>query len=227
MADPIEENFMKRGDLFGLEFHEGYAFFSIESWGFNQYRPYTGLDKIGPQSGSGFVRLEDDTGDDITYVPPNTDKVLHVSIGQRPASLRRYTYYPENSNLLHQIPNLTSPSARGGDDYGYVDGNNTPYEDPTDAEELLIPPGVHLNHVLYNPNQNKTVRPVLNIKMREYKITHLDPNKDKNQVKRIVSPGSPAPIYPVGTIGSQENVGATKWDVELASRDDVVDIRRN
>lgn len=227
MADPVEENFMKRGDLFGLEFHEGYAFFSIESWGFSQYRPYSELDKIGPRSDSDFVRLENAEGDDITYVPPNTDKVLHVSIGQRPASLRRYTYFPENSNLLHQIPNLTNPSARGGDDYGYVDGNDTPYEEPTDAEELVIPPGIHLNHVFYNPNQDKTVRPVLNIKMREYKVNHLDPQRDKNQIRRIVSPGSPAPIYPVGTINVQENASKTKWDFKPVSKDKVVDIRRS
>lgn len=226
MADAIEEDFMKRGDLFGLEFHEGYVFFSIESWGFSQYRPYDDLDEISAQSDSGQVRLEDTDSKDITYIKPGTAKVLHLAIGQRPASLRRYTYYPENSELRHQIPNLTNPSARGGDDYGFVDGHDSPFEQPTDASEMVVPPGVHLNHVFYNPNQNKPVKPSLNIRMREYKVQFLHPKQDKDQIRRIISPGSPAPIYPVGTIDSQENLSATKWTIDPVPDDEVRKIRR-
>lgn len=225
MADPIEDNFMKRGDLFGLEFNEGYVFFSVESWSFAQYRPYDLLDEISAQGDSGQVRLEDSDSRDITYLSPGVPKVLHVSIGQRPVSLRRYTYFPENADLLHQVPNLTNPSARSGDDYGFVDGSDSPYGEPTDADELVIPPGVHLNHVFYNPNQNKPIKPSLNIRMREYKVQVLDPKKDKDQIRRIVSPGSPAPIYSVGTIDTQENISATKWDADPIPADTVEKIR--
>lgn len=226
MVESIESSFMDRGDLFGLEFHEGYVFMAVESWSLNQFRPYTDVGEIAPGDSSSTERLEDKSGDDIIYTESGQKKVLHVGIGQRPASLRRYTYYPENSKLLHQIPNLTSSSARNGDNYGFVDGTDTPYDKPSDAEELVVPPGIHLNFTFFNPNENDSVIPSLNIRMREYNVSFLDPDKNLDQIKRIIAPGSPMPIYDVGTLDSKERLDETDWDIEPLSASDVTELRR-
>lgn len=226
MVESVEKRFLHRGDLFGLEFHEGYVFMAVKSWSLNQYRPYNGVGEISPEGSTDAERLKDDSGDDIIYMDSGQAKVLHVSIGQRPASVRRYTYYPENAKLLHQIPNLTTSSARSGDDYGYVDGSDTPYDKPSDAEEIVVPPGVHLNFVFHNPSQNKSVKPTLNIRMREYNITFLDPDSDRDMIKRIISPGSPMPIYNVGTLNAKENIDETDWDVRPMRQSEVDKLRR-
>jgi hypothetical protein len=226
MVKSIEESFMDRGDLFGLEFHEGYVFLAVESWSLNQFRPYTDIGEVNPSDSSETKRLEDSSGDDIIYTQAGQKKVLHVGIGQRPASLRRYTYFPENAKLLHQVPNLTASSARSGDNYGFVDGTDTPYDEPSDAEELVIPPGIHLNFTFFNPNQNDSVVPSLNIRMREYNVSFLDPKEDIDQIKRVISPGSPMPIYNVGTLDSKERLDETDWDAQPMSPTEVGKLRR-
>lgn len=212
--NPIEEKFLDRKDIFALEFDEGLVFLQVESWEQVKFEPYTGIGEIGPESDSGYQRLEHD-GDDILHIPDKKKKVIHASIGQSPSFVRRYTNYPEGENRLRTMPNLNVPRASKGTDYGHVDGNDSPYQTPTDVQELVIPPSTHLDFSFYNPDENKTVEPVLNIKMREYNVKILRPSRHKNTIRRVVEPGSPMPIYPVGGIDNQKRFDnlADEWKV--------------
>ncbi len=201
MATKITEKFLNHRDLFGIEWQGGVTFHEVLGWESAKYKPYKNLEDIesGTDLGGRFTRLEDDAGDDILYVEKgDTHSVIHAGIGHRPAVLRRYTFYPENQSKTGKFPNLQAPSP--GDEYGYVDGEDSPYEEPTDAQELMMPPGVRASFDFHNPG-NDTHYPVLNIKARVYNVRVLDPqsSEDINQIKRIASPGSPAPIFPVGT----------------------------
>ena len=195
---PVTEKFLGEGDLFGIEFSEGVVFLQVESWEQVKYAPYTGIGKIDPGDSSGFQRLKDDSGDDILYIPDRQKRVIHTSIGMAPEQIRRYTNYPDGETRLRYVPNPGSPTT--GDDFGYVDGQDSSYSEPTDAEELIIPPGVHLDFNFFNPD-NEEREPILNMLMRVYYIRPLDPNnsQDRDAMRRIIAPGSPMPVHPAGS----------------------------
>lgn len=227
-SDSIDDKFLNQGDLFGLKYDNGYVFFEVTGWEGYKFAPFDNIGSVDPQSNSGFQRLESD-GDDLLHVNRKDKKVLHVGIGQSPASVRRYTNYPEGENRLRTFPNLSVPRPSSGDNFGYVDGGDTPYDEPTDAEELFIPPGVHLDFDFYNPNQNESVEPILNIKAREYNVRALDPRNDgeANAISRIVSPGSPMPIAPVGSMDSQAELrNRAEFDVDPIPKKEIENIRR-
>lgn len=198
---PIEEKFLDIGDLFGIRFSDGLVFLEVTGWEQHRYSPHTEIDEVAGQDSSGWTRLEDDD-DDILYLGKKEKKVLHAGIGQAPSSFRRYTNYPEGENRLRTIPNLRT--ARPGRDFGYVDGEDSPYESPTDAEELFITPGTHVDFNFYNADTEPN-KPMVNIKMREYNIRALDPSNssEHNAIRRVVATGSPIPIAPAGSMDRQ------------------------
>lgn len=218
-VDKITDKFLGTGDLFAIRFNEGYVFCEITGWQQIKYAPLSQFSEVSSQSSTGFQRLEHD-GDDILFTEKRKKKIKHAAIGHSPSIFRRYTNYPEDEVRLRKLENIGAPSA--GDDYGYVDGDDSPYNGPTDAEELWIPPGNHLNFNFYNPD-NDAHTPVVSIVMREYNINPLDPNKagNKNAIKRIMSPGSPIPIAPAGSVDRQTRYELTEfWGVSPMSADE-------
>lgn len=220
---PIEEKFLNVGDLFGLRFAQGTMFLEVQAWEQIKYSPYN-VGQVEGQESSGWSRIEDN-GDDILYVEKKDKKVLHVGIGQSPSHIKRFTNYPEGETRLRGLPNLGIP--RPGDVYGHVDGDDSPFSEPTDAEELFIPPGEHLDFNFYNADTEPS-DPVLNIKLREYNIRALDPDnsQDRNAIRRIVSPGSPIPIANAGSMDRQTNYELKEyWGAEPVPSDEVARIR--
>lgn len=218
-VEDIKDKFMDEGSLFGLRFRDGYVFLEVTGWEQIKYEPYNQVGTVASQSATGFDRLNDPNGNGILYIEKGEEKVIHTALGMEPAFIRRYTNYPEGENRLRVLPNLGSPTS--GDDYGYVDGVDSPYDEPTDAEELMIPPGVHLDFNFYNPDTRER-EPILNIVMRVYDIRVLDPqnNEDRNQIQRVVSAGSPMPIHPVGSTRNQDRFQLQdEWSVNPISRD--------
>jgi len=211
----IDEKFLGRRDLFGLEFKEGLVFCEVEDWELLQYRPFTGITSISSSSNSGDDTLEEQN-DEILFLDKGTKKVLHGAIGIYPNSMRQYTRYPEGQARRGSWDNLTAPSANTGDDYGYVSGDDSPYGRPTDENEFFIPPNVSISFDFFNPD-NRDRQPKLNLRFREYSVNVLNPAKgpDKNAIARVMRPGSPMPIAPVGTMKSKArfNAGET-WGVD-------------
>lgn len=220
----IDEKFLSVGDLFGLRFSEGVVFLEVDGWEQNVYSPYDEVGEIAGGDSSGWERLEDD-GDDILYVEKKDEKVLHAGIGHSPSHVRRFTNYPEGENRLRTMPNLNTP--RPGDDFGYVDGNESPYDRPTDAEELFIPPGVHLDFNFFN-GDTETHEPIISIKLREYNVSAISPNtsQGRNAIRRVVAPGSPIPVANVGSIDRQANFDlADFWGTEPVSDSKIEEIK--
>lgn len=212
-ASPIDDKFLGSRDLFGMRFSQGLIFLEVEGWEQLRYSPYNEVGSVNGEDAAGFSRLEDD-GDDILYVEKSDKKVLHCGIGQSPSHIRRYTNYPEGENRLRTFPNLGTP--RTGDNFGYVDGNDSPYEQPTDVGELWIPPGTHIDFNFYNAD-SEAHEPILNIVAREYNVRPLNPERsdDASQIKRVVSPGSPMPLVPAGSMDRQVEFDLDDfWEVE-------------
>lgn len=220
----IEQKFLNVGDLFALKFSQGMVFLEVQAWEQIKYSPYDNIGEIEGEDSSGWSRIEDNS-DDILYVEKKDKKVLHVGMGQSPSHIRRFTNYPEGEVRLRSLPNLKTP--RPGKSFGYIDGNDSPFSDPTDAEELMIPPGVHLDFNFYNAD-TETHKPLLNIKLREYNVRALNPNneQDKNAIRRIVSPGSPIPIANVGSMDRQDDFDLEDyWGTRPLSESEVNAIR--
>lgn len=218
----IDEKFLSRRDMFGLEFQEGFVFLEVEDWDFLQFKPYTGVSAINSQSASGDQNLTH-SGDEIIYMDKGVEKVLHGSIGIYPDSMRQYLRYPEGGPRRGDWPNLTPIAASNGSDYGYVNGSDSPYHRPTDAAEVFVPPGVSLDYSYYNTD-DRSRQPKLNIRFREYQVDALNPsnNKDRNQIKRIMNPGSPMPVAPVGTMSQKVTYQLEdSWGVQPMRRSQV------
>lgn len=216
----IDNKFHDKSNLFGLQFREGVVFLAVRNFEELKIRPYTGLSDIDSESTlADYQRIEDDDSDDMLKVPiDESDKVKHVSIGHKPYFLRRYTNYPAGENRLRKLPNIDKPVASNGDNFGYVDGVDSPYENPTDAEELYIPPGEEVDFNYYNPDPDENHQPVLSVKMRIYKVDILQPTRDDDMknIRRVAKPGSAPPIMPVGSLDFQSSFNnlSEKWDVE-------------
>lgn len=219
MTKPIQDKFLDRNQLFGLRYKEGVVFLQVRELEDTQFKPFSGLEDIEASTSldRGFQRLEDTNGDDILFVDSVTDKfkVIHVGIGQMPTMVRRFTRYPENSAKLRTIPNIEIPST--SDPNAYVDGFDSPYDEPTDAEELVIPPGQHLAFDFFNPDTDDH-EPILHIKMRKYVIEVLNPRgtqAEKDAIRRIIRIGSSIPIFPVGSLDNQAQFNLGKeWGVK-------------
>lgn len=214
----IEEQFLDRNDLFGLHYREGLVFLEVKSKDITKYKPYSGLEDIEADTNldGGFQRLEEPgTSNDILEVD-DTDKdtVIHAAVGHKPWFLRRFTRYPEDSGVMGDITNLQFPRPSDGDTYGYIDGKDSPYDAPSSARELVIPYGPNLSFDFYNPD-NSDHEPILNIKMAQYKVRGLVPTNenDKNMIKRSLSPGTPIPIYIVGTPGNRASFNSDMKNV--------------
>lgn len=221
--DLIREKYLGRNDVFGLEYREGIVFFSVQSFEDTEYKPFSGLEDIegGTSLDGGFQRLNDPDGDDILHLSKsdNSHKVIHAGIGMMPSQIRRFTRYAEGSSKLRTIPNLGTVSV--SDPRAYVDGEDSPYDNPTDAEELVIPPGFHLGFDFYNPAVDDH-EPLLNIDMRVYKVDILDPMSNRDVVRKAARPGGPAPIFLVGSLDSQESFNMeNQWEVSPMSRKEV------
>lgn len=230
MAKSITEKFLDQRDLFGIEWDTGYTFHEVTGWERVEYQPFEQLEDLdsGSNLSGRWSRLEDGAGDDVFHVPKDDkDKVLHAGIGHRPASIRRYAFYPEDQSRVGKFPNLSAPSPP--DDYGYVDGEDSPYENPTDAQEFILPPGVRASFDFHNPT-NLDHQPVLNILGRVYTVRVLDPEReeDANQIKRIASIGSPMPLYSIGTTRAKAEFDLNnEWDVDTLGLQEARNLNSN
>lgn len=232
MSHPIEEKFLDRNQTFGLEYREGLVFASIRGIEDTVFKPFEQLEDVEASTSldGGFQRLSDANGDDVLFVDPDQSNdrytVLHASVGIHPAQIRMFTRYPEGEAKLHAVPNLEIPTV--SDNYAYVDGRMSPYRQPSEASELVIPPGQHISFNFYNPG-NDAHFPTLNIVMRKYSIEPLDPNGNDN-VKREISSaarvGSNRPIYPVGGFDTQVKFNLqSEWGIDPISIDEARELR--
>ncbi len=225
-VNSITEKFLSNGDLFAMKFNQGMIFLEVEEFEQIKYAPYSGVGKVAPGESASFQRLTDDNGDDILYVEQDETKVKHVGIGMAPSVMRRYTNYPEGETRLRRLNNVGQPVA--GDDFGYVDGEDSPYESPSEAEELWIAPNRHLDFVFHNPDTVEH-EPVLNILMREYNVNPLRPDSDmdRNAIRNILNPMSPMPVVPAGGPDRQVDYDLhSSWGVKPMSEERARKVKR-
>ena len=225
---PIKTKFLQRNYLFALRFEEGYVFGRVVDRGFRIYKPFVLVDssgnpeKIDAKGHLAETRLFDprNTQVDILYITdlksPKYPWFLHGSIGISPPGVKMYMRVPEGKDIYPaKFPDadVTRPSA--GHNTGYIDYDLSPYEEPTDVAELVIPPRVHVGFEFYNANDFAVV-PKLNLMFCLYQVQFFDPTRQRGIIRAIATRSVPAAFLTAGSDASPLTASAliAEWNLK-------------
>ena len=205
---PIRRKFLQPNHLMALEFAEGWIFCRVVRRRICQYKPYPVIDGKGnaidvpPSSYKGAYHLLDprNTAKDIIFLDTATNSgypwILHGSIGIKPEWIRVYPQFPAGQDYPGKFPNLDPIRPEDGDNFGYVSAAESPYEEPTDFVELVIPPGLKVQFSYYNTDADRSHQPVLNVLFAVYWFEILKPTNPL--VGKIARREVPAAFMTVG-----------------------------
>ena len=171
MVELMEDKFLENNNLLALEFAEGFVFSRVLNKKDVSVHNYV-MPTITAGGSSTASRLNTDNKDILYSSKLTPPRILHCGIGIKPYPIRLYTKYPEGASPMGKPLNLNPVTP--GADYGYIDESMSPLQHPTDANELFIPPNVHLSFEAYNPD-SEAYTPVLNISAREYQLQIFNP----------------------------------------------------
>lgn len=153
-----------------------------------------------------------DPDNEILYIkdddPPT---LLHVSAGMSHTFLKCYVHYTESQAARGQWPNLdpiNSGTTIGDYQVGFW-GHQSPYDNPTTAGELWLPPKVYVALGFYNAG-NFDVRPSLRFAGQKLHIRPLVPSGNEgtpdNRLIRKMAEGKVR--YTRGYVGSMDSLVA-------------------
>jgi len=224
-SDKIESRFLDSRDFFALRYQQGLIPLEVDEYEDTKYEEFTNLEDIegGTSLNNGFQRIEDTNSDDLLFVPSDDeDVVMHVGLGIAPSLIEAYVSYPEGTRNMGSIPDLsTTPTP--GNNIGGFNGDDSPYNSPTVISEMVIPPKQHIEMNFYNPGDDSH-EPMLRFVYRKYRVRTLDVSnsQDRNAISRIVKPGSPAPIFPVGNFDRKADYNMNQeWGISPMTRSEL------
>jgi len=216
---PISEKFLNPNDLLAIKFDEGWIFTRVLAREPVMYKPFN-LSSVNATSHTDYGRLNDSSGNDVIYIDKATPpRILHGAIGIKPNSIRLYIRYPEGSDIIGKPPNVNPPTPSSGSDYGYLTGEESPYDEPTDYMELVIPPKIHLSFEYYNTDSIAHT-PALNLQFMLYEVQLLT---DKKLIQLIATRKIPCAFRICGTVYKQisyEQILRKDWKIDPLTLDE-------
>lgn len=234
---PFIEKILESNYLFALQFREGFVFGRTVRRRICQYKPWPLIEsdgtavEIAASSTKAELRFRDPRNpkNEILYLDTSTNSgypwFLHGSIGIKPQYINMYPRFPEGKDIPGKFPNVDPIKPASGDDLGYVNSLNSPYEEPTDYIEYVIPPGLHLGAEYYNKDTARTHRPVLNLLFALYWVQTFTKEKHANLIRRIAAREVPAAFLTVGFGDFPQELGdklKEDWKVEPMSLDEAL-----
>jgi hypothetical protein len=231
---PIRNKFLQPNYLFTLQFQEGYLFGRTLNRELLTWDPYDQLGMIQPGSNSmlfpssqypsGTNAVSPSNGSvtdtvlagnqslvnlhDILYIPTGKQALIHGAIGIKPNYVYCYARYPLASSYFGRWPAVQPPQPANGDQFARFSGYDSPYEDPTDAVELVIPPGIDTSYQFFLQGKQTQTQPLLNLRFAYYQVDIFNPNGqnfEKNLIGAIARRSVPASYltcgpaqYPIG-----------------------------
>jgi len=219
-----------------LEIREGFLFGRTVRRRICQYKPYPLIDAaaaavdIAPSSAQGELRFRDPRNkeDDILYLDTDTSSdgypwFLHGAIGIKPQFINMYLRQPEAKEIPGKFPNLNAIKPSAGEDLGYINELNSPYDEPTDWTEIVIPPKMHIGAEYYNKDSVRSHQPVLNILFSVYWVKFFSKAQNPVVVRRIANREVPATFLTVGFGDTPVDLGnelKKDWQVQPMSLED-------
>jgi hypothetical protein len=139
---------------------------------------------------------------DILYLSVATNSghpwFYHGAIGIAPNPINMYLRFPEGKEIPGRFPNVDPIRPSSGDDLGYINEEISPYDEPTDHAELVIPPGVHVSAEYYNKDPDRDIQPRMNLSFALYWVQFFSPEKNTTIIRRIANREIPASFLTVG-----------------------------
>jgi len=142
---------------------------------------------------------------------------LHGGIGIKPQYIYMYPRFPEGKEIPGKYPNVDPIKPSAGDLLGYVSELESPYEEPTDFFEYVIPPLLEIGAEYYNKDPDKAHNPVMNLLFSVYWFQALTRAKHAALIAAIAKRTVPAYFFTVGFGDLPQELGADlmeKWEVE-------------
>lgn len=235
---PIKEKILQPNFLLVLEFSEGFIFSRVVRRRICGYKPWPLINAAGDimdipaSSHQAELRFRDPRSpeDDILFLDTSTNAgfpwLLHGSIGIKPSQISMYPRFPEGKEIPGRFPNIDPVRPSGGDDFGYVDSLRSPYEEPTDFVEYVIPPGTRLAAEYYNHDSERAHQPVMNLFFAVYWFQTLTKEEHGRLISDIAARRIPATFLTVGFGDVPHELGGTlarDWDVRPMSLDEALE----
>jgi hypothetical protein len=238
---PIVQKFLQPNYLFALEFKKGFVFGRVVRRRICQYKPYSVIDSngatvnISANSHQAELRFRDprNTENDILYLDSATSRdgypwFMHGSFGIKPQQIYMYLRIPETKEIPGKFPNVDPIKPTSGDSLGYINSLNSPYEEPTDYMEVIIPPKIHISAEYYNKDPALAYNPVLNILFCVYWFQTLNRAKHASLIRAIALRTVPAAFLTVGVGDEPMELGSDlkeDWKAEIYSLDEASELR--
>jgi len=207
---PIREKFLQNNYLLAVQFEEGYIFARTIRRRICQYRPYPLIDTTGasidisPAGHQPEIVLRDPRNVTRkilfleTFTMAGLPWILHGSIGIKPEQILMYARFPPAGDIPGRFPNLDPIRPSEGNRLGYVSAFESPYEEPTDFVEYMIPPTMDIGFEFYNTDTERSHSPVLNILFAVYWIQVLRPDRHPRLISKIALREVPAAFFTIG-----------------------------
>jgi hypothetical protein len=222
---PIVQKFLQNNHLFALECAEGWLFGRVVRRRICNYKPYSLIDangdtvNIAASSHQAELWLRDsrNTAIDIIYLDDTTNKgfpwFLHGAIGWKPHQILVYPRIPEGGNIPGKFPQIDPIKPSSGDLAAYYSGVESPYDEPTDFMEYVIPPKMHISHEFYNKD-DRSHNPVANILFALYHVQLFKPTipgvgVHNRIIRDIALRHVPAAFFTIGYTSEPYSLGVT------------------
>lgn len=238
---PIRRKFLQPNYLFALEFYEGWVFGRVVRRRLVHYKPYPLIDESGSAIDiaagdyQSEVTLRDprNPANKILYLGAATNSgypwVLHGSVGVKPQYILVYVRMPAGSDMAGRWPSLDPPRPKDGDRFAYFSERESPYDEPTDWAEMVIPPLKDVGFEFYNADPDRAHQPVLNLLFAVYWFQLLDPGRESHArlIGRIARREVPAAFFTVGFGDAPAEMGdklRQEWGAKPMSLDEAASL---
>lgn len=236
---PIVRKFLEPNYLLALQFREGFVFGRVIARRICQYKPWSLIDSAGATvdiAASSFqaeLRFRDprNAQNDILYLDSSVNGgfpwFFHGAIGIKPQYIYMYPRFPETKEIPGKFPTCDPIQPNAGNLLGYMNSIKSPYEEPTDYVEWVIPPHIHVGAEYYNVDPNRNHNAVMNILFALYWFQPLSQTHFSNLIRRIAAREVPAAFLKVGFGDFPHDLGTTlkaDWKVAPLTLDEAVSL---
>lgn len=172
---PIQKKFLQRNQTFALEVREGFIFGRVIRRRICQWKPWPLIDAnaatvdITNLTTQAELRFRDprNPANSLLLLKSSTDSgwpwFFHGAFGIDPQYINMYLRYPEGDIIPGKFPNIDPIRPQAGDNISMLNSLVSPYEQPTDFNEVIIIPTKEIGAEYYNVDEIRRHNPVLNI----------------------------------------------------------------
>jgi len=209
---PIWDKFLEDNFVFAMRWRGGankpdvFLFGRVINAMILDYKPWKLIDANGnavdiePSTHQGELWFRDprNTKNDIIYLdtavsPAGWPWFLHGSFGLEPEPIRMYPRFPlGQGERPGQWPNIEAVNPAQNDHFGYIDSLRSPYEEPTNYREFVVPPRLKIGAEYYNTDDEERIQPIIHILFCKYEFQVLTPDDHAATIREIATrPGRP------------------------------------